>query len=79
MFSINEFLSKISKVKASDVHLMLGKKPSLRVSGEVVRIDLHALSEADFDNILQPVLHKYMQEKIKESTDLDLTYYLKGT
>ena len=78
MFSINEFLSKISKVKASDVHLMLGKQPSLRVSGEVVRIDLPALSEDDFDNILQTVLHKDMQEKIKDTTDLDFTYELKG-
>lgn len=78
MFSINEFLSKISKVKASDVHLMLGKQPSLRVSGEVVRIDLPALNEDDFDNILQTVLHKDMQEKIKDTTDLDFTYELKG-
>ena len=78
MFSINEFLSKITKVKASDVHLMMGKQPSLRVSGDMVRIDMPALTEDDFDNILQTVLHKDMHEKIKDATDLDFTYELKG-
>ena len=71
-------LSKIKKVKASDVHLMMGKQPSLRVSGDMVRIDMPALTEDDFDNILQTVLHKDMHEKIKDATDLDFTYELKG-
>ena len=39
MFNINDFLQKVSKVKASDVHLTVGKRPSLRVSGQVIKLD----------------------------------------
>lgn len=78
MFEINGFLSKIAKVKASDVHLMLGKQPSLRVSGEIVRLDTPALTEEDFDGILKTVLHKDIQYKLKDARDLDFTYELKG-
>ena len=77
MFSINEFLSKITKVKASDVHLMMGKQPSLRVSGDMVRIDMPALTEDDVDNILQTVLHKDMHEQIKDEKDIDFKYECK--
>ena len=61
MFEINGFLSKISEVKASDVHLTLGKQPSLRISGEIVKLDIPALTEDDFDGIISTVLHKDIQ------------------
>ena len=78
MFEINGFLSKISEVKASDVHLTLGKQPSLRISGEIVKLDIPALTEDDFDGIISTVLHRDIQYKIKDTTDLDFTYELKG-
>ncbi len=78
MFEINNFLSKISKVKASDVHLMLGKQPALRVSGEIERLDTPSLTEDEFDGILATILHRDIQSKLKDATDLDFTYELKG-
>ncbi len=78
MFEINEFLGKISKIKASDVHLMLGKQPSLRVSGEIVKIDMPPITEDEFDGILNTVLHKDIRFKLKDAMDLDFTYELKG-
>lgn len=78
MFNINDFLSKISKLKASDVHLMLGKQPSLRISGSMVRIEAPALTSEDFDAILKTVLHKDLLPKIATATDLDFTYELKN-
>lgn len=78
MFDFNGFLSKISKVKASDIHLMLGKQPSLRISGEIVKLDTPPLGEDDFDHILSTVLHKDVLSKIQDTMDLDFTYELKG-
>lgn len=78
MFNINEFLKKVSQTKTSDVHLALGKRPSLRVSGEMLRLDEPPLTEEDFDAILQTVLHKDIRSKIHEAKDLDFTYELKG-
>ena len=78
MFEINEFLRKVSKTKASDVHLNLGKRPSLRISGEMIKLDEPPLTEDDFDEILKTVLHKDIYHKIQDATDLDFTYELKG-
>ncbi len=78
MFNINEFLKKVSKTKASDVHLSLGKKPSLRIAGEMIKLDEPPLTEEDFDGILDTVLHKDIRGKISHVLDLDFTYELKG-
>ncbi len=40
MFNIEEFLTKVNKTKASDIHLKIGKQPSLRISGNIVKIFL---------------------------------------
>lgn len=78
MFDINDFLRKVSPTKASDVHLMLGKQPSLRISGDIVKLSLPPLTEHDFDNILHSILHKDVQNKIHQLRDLDFTYELQG-
>ena len=78
MFDINTFLTKIAKVKASDVHLVLGKQPFLRVSGDMVRLDTPALTEEDFDGILHTILHRDIRNKLDKARDLDFTYELKG-
>lgn len=78
MFNINNFLQKVSKVKASDVHLTVGKRPSLRVSGQVIKLDEPPLVEEDFDEIIKTVLPKDFSLKLKNTTDLDFTYELKG-
>jgi len=78
MFDINNFLKKVSKTKASDVHLTLGKKPSLRISGEMIKVDEAPLNDDDFDAILKTVLHKDLLPKLQDVMDLDFTYELKG-
>ncbi|MCD8023903.1 MAG: PilT/PilU family type 4a pilus ATPase [Candidatus Gastranaerophilales bacterium] len=78
MFDINEFLTKVSKVKYSDVHLALGKRPSIRMSGEIIKIDQPPLNQDDFDAIMQTILHKDLLPRLKEAMDLDFAYELKG-
>lgn len=78
MFNLNNFLKKVAKTKTSDVHLTLGKRPSLRISGEMIKLDEPPLSEEDFESILSTVLHKELLPKVYETNDLDFTYELKG-
>ena len=65
MFDINEFLTKIEKLNASDVHLKLGKKPVLRISGEIITVNHEELTEEDFDKIMDIILHKDYKINLK--------------
>ncbi len=74
MFNIEEFLIRVSKTKASDIHLKVGKQPSLRISGNIIKIDEPALSKEDFENILKTMLYGDLIEKVKAKSDIDFTY-----
>lgn len=78
MFNIVEFLTKVNKTKASDIHLKIGKPPSLRISGNIVKIDEAKITEEDFDAILKSMLYGNLAEKIKEKNDIDFTYEIPG-
>lgn len=78
MFDINEFLTKIEKLNASDVHLKLGKKPVLRISGEIITVNHEELTEEDFDKIMDIILHKDYKINLSSIKNLDFTYELKG-
>jgi len=74
MFDIEEFLTKVNKTKASDVHIKIGKQPSLRISGNIVRVDEPAITKEDFEEILKTMLYGDLAEKVKDRSDMDFTY-----
>ncbi len=74
MFNIEEFLTRVNKTKASDIHLKVGKQPSLRISGNIIKIDEPVITKEDFENILKTMLYGDLVEKIKARSDIDFTY-----
>ena len=50
-FDIISFLQKAVKAGASDVHLQVGERPTLRIDGRIARVDVPALTEKDISNI----------------------------
>ena len=78
MFNIEEFLTRVNKTKASDIHLKLGKVPSLRIAGSIIKIDEPAITEEDFDNMLNTMLYGDLAAKIKSKNDVDFTYEIRG-
>lgn len=74
MFNIEEFLIKVNKTKASDIHLKIGKQPSLRISGNIVRVDEPVITKEDFENMLKTMLYGDLAEKIQKRSDIDFTY-----
>lgn len=74
MFNIEEFLTKVNKTKASDIHIKIGKQPSLRISGSIVKIDEPAITKEDFENILKTMLYGDLADRIKTKNDIDFTY-----
>ena len=66
MFNIEEFLKKVNNTRASDIHLKVGKQPSLRISGKIVKLDEPVITEADFENMMCTMLYGDLPERIKK-------------
>ncbi|MBE7706317.1 MAG: PilT/PilU family type 4a pilus ATPase [Cyanobacteria bacterium SIG30] len=78
MFNTNEFLKQAYAKGAADIHLRIGKPPSLRILNDIVRVNLPALSEADFDSILRAICQNDNYERVKSSLNADFAYEIEG-
>ena len=74
MFNIEEFLRKVNSTKASDIHLKVGKSPSLRIAGKISKLDEPAITKEDFENIMRTMLYGDLADKLKTRNDVDFTY-----
>jgi twitching motility protein PilT len=78
MARIDAFFKLMNEQKASDVHLISGQQPVLRIRGDLERVKFKVLD----DNELRAMLYEITpEEKIKifeETGDLDFSYEISG-
>jgi twitching motility protein PilT len=53
---IDRFLRLMTSRGASDFHMTVGRPPMLRVSGSMEPIRYRTLSEADFTELMKPIV-----------------------
>lgn len=75
---IDELLTLTVSKKGSDLHLVAGASPSIRINGEIERQDFPALTPNDMDKLLNAVLSPLQWEKLKDSWELDFSYSVAG-
>jgi len=79
MAKIDELLRMMSERGASDLHLISGQPPALRVDGELERITGQAVLTQD---TLQPLLHEILpeskMEQFESTGDVDFGYEIAG-
>ncbi|RKY35387.1 MAG: type IV pili twitching motility protein PilT [Candidatus Omnitrophota bacterium] len=75
-------LEKLLKVavesNASDLHLVVGHNPTLRIEGELVNIDMPKLEPAQADKMVLELLNEVQLEKFNSAWELDFSYNLPG-
>ena len=80
MAKIDELFRMMAEHGASDLHLISGQPPALRINGELERITGQAVLTQD---TLHPLLHEILPESKKdqfESTgDVDFGYEIPGS
>lgn len=77
--SVDQLLSHMVKLGASDLHLGVGTEPAVRVDGRVMRIEgLAAATPEQTNHWAQQVLNADQLRTFEERHDLDLAYSLKG-
>src|SRR3954464_14842744 len=74
MQKIDRFLKLMTDRGASDFHMTVGRPPMLRASGSIETIRYRTLSEADFNEMMEPVTAPRLWEDFKRTGDIDFSY-----
>lgn len=77
-FYIEDFLRQAVSVGASDIHLCEGERPAIRVSGQIMRINLAPLTSEDIDFVVKTVAPAHLRDRITRFFDIDFSYEIEG-
>jgi twitching motility protein PilT len=79
MLTLKNFFKEAIKQDASDLHLVAGEKPMIRVEGELKEIDEKNLPVKELETAIFALLSKEQKEKYLAHKELDFGYDLDGT
>ncbi len=78
MAQIDSYFSQMQKHGASDLHMVVGFPPMLRLRGELVPLDAPVLTAESNQEILYEILDPKQQTRLEENRDFDKAYELAG-
>ncbi len=79
MAEIDYYLKKIQECKASDLHLICGLPPKLRIRGELIAMENEAeLDSVKMERLLFEIIDAKQKELFSNSNDLDFAYAIEG-
>ncbi|MDX1682069.1 MAG: type IV pilus twitching motility protein PilT [Phycisphaeraceae bacterium] len=79
MAKIDELFRKVKETGASDLHMLEGQPPKLRIHGELEDIEGHGvLTEEMLREYLQEICQPKLWKKFERDGDLDFAYGLEG-
>ncbi len=73
MQDITELLRLTVEYKASDLHIVVGRPPCIRVDGNVLNLDHPPLTAADTRRLVYGILTDIQKQKFEENKDLDFS------
>jgi len=73
---INELLIFTKKNKASDLHLVAGLPPTLRINGEIVPIRINALSPSETLSMIQSIMNDKQKALYEQQLEIDFSIHL---
>ena len=78
MAKLDAFFKLMVDQGASDLHLVSGSQPILRVSGELQRVRYAVLENDDLKKMLYEVAPEYKIKQFEETGDVDFAYEIPG-
>lgn len=75
---IKEILAIGKELDASDVHIVVGKPPVLRVNGELQEMLVDRLMPNDCQKIIYSILNENQQQVFEEKKELDFSFGIAG-
>ena len=78
--NINEYFTTAVKKKASDIHLIVGRKPTLRIEGNLEPIEKTSeITRQEMEKMVFSILTPNQKELFIEKRDLDLSYEIEDS
>lgn len=77
-YTIDHLLVRCVENNGSDLHLVVGMAPSIRINGKLNPIDAAPLKQADLVNMLLSILEDDQKEKLEKDLELDFSYAIPG-
>lgn len=62
--SMTDLLKAAAEMKASDLHLIAGFKPALRINGEIVQMDYSVLKPDDVEKLVFSILSEEQKKSL---------------
>jgi len=78
MAKIDAFFKLMNEQGASDLHLVAGQPPALRIRGDIERIKYKVLNSDDLRAMLYEISPEHKIKKFEESGDIDFAYEIPG-
>lgn len=69
--TIDQLLKTVVQHKASDLHLIVGTEPQVRIDGAMVPLDIGALNQNSIQSLCYAVLTEMQKKKLEETKELD--------
>jgi twitching motility protein PilT len=63
---------------ASDLHLTVGTPPSMRISGDIVRVKVGSLTPDDSKRLIYQILTEKQKAELEKNLELDFSFGIKG-
>lgn len=76
--NINELLMSAYERGASDIHIVCGTPPKVRLNGELLQTSYNFLTASDCANLLNPLLNDDQKKLFEENGDIDFAYEING-
>ncbi len=78
MAAIDDLFKIMIEKDASDLHLSAGAAPIMRISGDMIPLEIAPLSSADVQNLVFSIVPEKQKKKFLEKWELDCSYTLEG-
>lgn len=77
--ALKTYFKEAIKQDASDLHLVGGELPLLRLEGDLKEVEEKPLANKELETAIKELLSKEQQEKYEEEKELDFGYEIEGT
>ncbi len=78
MYDLNELLIQSGEVKASDVHLTVGRPPCFRINGVLIPVEGERLLPDTMKEMLYPLLDSRHKNELENRGQTDFAYAISG-
>jgi twitching motility protein PilT len=74
MINMKDFFDFLKGKEGSDLHLCAGRRPYIRIYGELVDTEFPILAPESIDSLIKQVLTDDQKKRLSEEMDLDISY-----